>query len=128
MEQELPVEDRTRYTPYESPLRFFKSYRYHPSFTQQVAGGFLSQTYSHQIDEMKPLCRFECGGGTCNDEHCGDQHWRDIEISRTYLSMPLSLGRRSLSFLLWIFSLCPHFNTPFRFAFVLTLTNPPRSR
>ncbi|KAF2469446.1 uncharacterized protein BDR25DRAFT_343794 [Lindgomyces ingoldianus] len=70
-----------RFVPYESALRMFKSYRYHPSYSQDVAGGFLSMTYSHQIDKDKPLCQFEAVGGTCNDPHCDGQHFRDMSIS-----------------------------------------------
>jgi hypothetical protein len=72
-----------KFTPYESPLRMFKSYRYHPKFAQDISGGFLSTTYSHQIDATKPLCPFETAGGTCNDAECTKQHFSDLSISGT---------------------------------------------
>jgi hypothetical protein len=75
-----PVE----FTPYQSPLRMFKSYRYHPQFAQDVSGGFLSTTYSHQIDPEKPLCQYETAGGSCNDAECTNQHFRDLGISGVY--------------------------------------------
>ncbi|KAF2272345.1 uncharacterized protein EI97DRAFT_385907 [Westerdykella ornata] len=67
----------------------FKSYRYHPNYSQDVAGGFLSLTYSHQIDPEKPLCRFEAVGGTCNDPHCDGQHFREMKISGDKLLVQL---------------------------------------
>ncbi|KAF1840162.1 uncharacterized protein K460DRAFT_410763 [Cucurbitaria berberidis CBS 394.84] len=84
------VEDEpARFTPYESPLRMFKSYRYHPSYAQDVAGGFLSLTYSHQIDPAKRLCQYEAAGGSCNDPECSDQHFRDIGITGEKLLVQL---------------------------------------
>jgi hypothetical protein len=70
-----------RFTPYESPLRMFKSYRYHPSYAQDVQGGFLSLTFSHQINPEKPLCQYESTGGVCNDPECPDQHFREVVIT-----------------------------------------------
>jgi hypothetical protein len=62
----------------------FKSYRYHPNFANDVEGGFLSLTYSHQIDPEKPLCPYEAVGGTCNDPQCVGQHFKDMGISGQY--------------------------------------------
>lgn len=59
----------------------FKSYRYHPNFSQDVTGGFLSPTYSHQIDSDKPLCPFESAGGSCNDPECPNQHFQGMSIT-----------------------------------------------
>jgi hypothetical protein len=73
-----------KFTPYESPLRMFKSYRYHPKFAQDVAGGFLSTTFSHQIDPEKPMCPYETAGGSCNDSACAEQHFRELGITGTY--------------------------------------------
>ncbi|KAF2202331.1 hypothetical protein GQ43DRAFT_314342 [Delitschia confertaspora ATCC 74209] len=77
----LSTNDTTPYVPYESPLRMFKSYRYHPNFSKEVAGGFSSMTYSHQIDADRPLCSFEASGGICNDPRCEGQHFKDLAIS-----------------------------------------------
>lgn len=74
-------EEKIRFTPYESPLRMFKSYRYHPSYAQDITGGFLSWTFSHQIDPEKVLCQYESAGGSCNDPECPDQHFRDFGIT-----------------------------------------------
>ena len=69
------------FVPYESPLRLFKSYRYHPNFSQDVSTGYLSMTYSHQIDSEKALCANETLGVPCNDPDCAFQHFRDMGIS-----------------------------------------------
>lgn len=72
--------EHSRFVPYESPLRKFKSYRYHPEYSKDVSGGFRSMTYSHQIDPEKPICRFEAAGGTCNDDECDNQHFRGMGL------------------------------------------------
>jgi hypothetical protein len=77
-------EPLVKFTPYESPLRMFKSYRYHPNFAQDVPGGFMSATFSHQIDPRKSICQYETAGGSCNDKECPDQHFRDVGITGAY--------------------------------------------
>ncbi|KAK0105679.1 hypothetical protein ONS95_004206 [Cadophora gregata] len=74
------VDKHELFTPYESPLKQFKAYRFHPSFKEDVAGGLKSKTYSHKIDLMEELCRFETAGGICNDTSCDFQHFRDIDL------------------------------------------------
>ena len=69
------------FTSYVSPLRHFKAYRYHPTYPEEISGGYRSLTYSHDIDLMKQLCPFELAGGVCNDRSCDFQHFRDINIS-----------------------------------------------
>ncbi|KAF7167459.1 hypothetical protein CNMCM6106_003019 [Aspergillus hiratsukae] len=77
-----PQEEKApRFTPYISPLRWFKAYRYHPRFTENVSGGFRSLTYSHNIDSEKYLCPYEAAGGVCNDRSCDLQHFRDMTLS-----------------------------------------------
>ena len=61
--------DQGHYIPYESPLKYFKSYRYHRSFPDDVADGFRSLPYSHNIKPEEPICPFEIGG-ICNDQSC----------------------------------------------------------
>ncbi|KAJ9666269.1 hypothetical protein H2201_003703 [Coniosporium apollinis] len=69
------------FAPYESALKSFKAYRYHPHYSQDVSGGFRSLTYSHQINAEKPLCKYEAAGGVCNDQQCQDQHFRSMQLS-----------------------------------------------
>lgn len=66
---------------YESPLKLFKKYRFHPDYLQNVRGGFHSLTYSHNINSDNPVCRFELAGGICRDQSCDSQHWRDMALS-----------------------------------------------
>ena len=81
--QSLPNNDVKfgHYTPYESPLTQFASYRFHPQYVSEVPGGFRSLTYSHQIDPHKPLCRWELAGGICNDSSCDYQHFRQLPLT-----------------------------------------------
>jgi hypothetical protein len=87
-----PQEKTPRFTPYISPLRWFKAYRYHPRFTENVSGGFRSLTYSHNIDSEKYLCLYEATGGVCNDRSCDLQHFRDMTLSgaSTYLDRSIA--------------------------------------
>ncbi|CZS99611.1 uncharacterized protein RAG0_07941 [Rhynchosporium agropyri] len=68
------------FTPYESPLKQFRAYRFHPNFNDEVPGGLKSKTYSHKIDVMNEFCRFELAGGICNDSTCDFQHFKDIDL------------------------------------------------
>jgi Putative zinc-finger domain len=69
-----------RFTPYESPLKQFRAYRFHPEFKEDVAGGLRSMTFSHKIDPNAEFCRYELAGGICNDATCDFQHFRDIKL------------------------------------------------
>lgn len=61
----------------------------HPQYSQEIDGGFLSMTYSHQIDVEKPLCQFESAGGSCNDPECPNQHFRGMGITGEMLLVQL---------------------------------------
>ncbi|KAK5170568.1 Zinc finger C3H1 domain-containing protein [Saxophila tyrrhenica] len=71
---------RTHYTPYESPLRMFKDFRWHPNYSDVVPGGFQSLTYSNKINPDTPLCPYEATGGQCNDQGCKNQHFKDMGL------------------------------------------------
>ncbi|KAJ5948810.1 hypothetical protein N7454_002117 [Penicillium verhagenii] len=77
---------KSKFTPYVSPLRSFKAYRYHPGYTQDVSDGYRSLTYSHDIDSMSYFCPYELAGGICNDRSCQFQHFRDMTLSVTLTS------------------------------------------
>ncbi|OJJ48353.1 hypothetical protein ASPZODRAFT_130348 [Penicilliopsis zonata CBS 506.65] len=82
LEDEWPSEQpKAAFSPYRSPLKMFRAYRYHPNFSQNVSGGYRSLTYSHNIDPMRSLCPYEADGGVCNDHSCEFQHFRDITLS-----------------------------------------------
>lgn len=70
-----------RFIPYESPLKQFKSFRYHPDYLAEVPHGFRSMTYIHNIDPERPICRYELDGGVCNDDSCDGQHFRNMSLS-----------------------------------------------
>ncbi|KAH6854859.1 hypothetical protein B0I37DRAFT_41340 [Chaetomium sp. MPI-CAGE-AT-0009] len=79
----LQVHDRptsqsdSRLMPYESPLRYFHAYRFHPEYKNAVAGGLRSLTYSNRIDPEKELCPFELTGEQC-PANCDFQHFGSI--------------------------------------------------
>jgi len=68
------------FTPYESPLRVFRKFRFHPEYLRQVPGGFRSSTYSHRIEAQNTLCPYEGAGGQCNDDSCAFQHFAQMLI------------------------------------------------
>jgi hypothetical protein len=68
------------FTPYESPLKTFRAFRFHPDYKQQVPGGLKSLTYNHKINPTLEFCRYELAGGVCNDKDCEFQHFRDIGL------------------------------------------------
>ncbi|CRG87627.1 Cell surface glycoprotein 1 [Talaromyces islandicus] len=67
-----------KFSPYESPLKYFRGYRYHPNFDKEVGDSYRSLTYSHKINPAQALCPYESAGGVCNDNTCEFQHWRDM--------------------------------------------------
>jgi len=83
---------KTFFTPYESPLKIFRAFRFHPAFQQEVQGGFKSITYSNNIKDDKELCRYELAGGVCNDASCEFQHFRDMGLAGA------SVSTRGISF------------------------------
>ncbi|KAK3722943.1 hypothetical protein LTR37_002088 [Vermiconidia calcicola] len=81
LSNQKPAQSKPRYEPYESPLKGFKDFRWHPDYLKEVPGGFKSLTYNHNIDSVKPLCFFEAAGGKCNDRGCQNQHFREMGLS-----------------------------------------------
>ncbi|XP_071807170.1 zinc finger C3H1 domain-containing protein-like [Asterias amurensis] len=65
---------------YRSPLLRFRSYRLSPFFVKEAKLSRLSPSFSHKLDPMKVLCKFELNG-TCNDDDCLWQHMKDYELS-----------------------------------------------
>ncbi|KAI4730004.1 hypothetical protein E4T49_02264 [Aureobasidium sp. EXF-10728] len=82
----------TAFKPYESLLKNFKGYRYHPDYPREVQGGYRSLTYSHQIDPNKELCRYEVASGVCNDSSCEYQHFRDMGVSDDTLLLQMGMN------------------------------------
>ncbi|PSR88538.1 hypothetical protein BD289DRAFT_473739 [Coniella lustricola] len=68
--------EKTSFVPYESPLRYFHSYRFHPGYSNEVSGGLKSLTYSNRIDPNKEMCPDEWTGGNCpRGNACQFQHF-----------------------------------------------------
>lgn len=70
-----PKQERP-FAPYETPLRYFHAYRYHPSYSETIPGGLRSLTYSNRIDTKTPLCPQELSGQQCSG--CQFQHFASI--------------------------------------------------
>ncbi|KAI9672770.1 MAG: hypothetical protein M1831_000205 [Alyxoria varia] len=73
-----PNAENDRFTPYESPLNLLRAYRLrsHPSLGESEA--FRPTSNNHEVDQQKSLCFYELNGGTCNDQRCESQHFRDV--------------------------------------------------
>ncbi|KAK3940575.1 protein red1 [Diplogelasinospora grovesii] len=65
--------------PYESPLRYFRAYRFHPQYRDSVAGGLKSLTYSNTIDPTREFCPYELHEYPC-PAGCHFQHIRSIGL------------------------------------------------
>lgn len=81
-EQEVGKADKIRseFVPYETPLQYFRSYRFHPEFSQKVAGGLRSLTYSNRIDVQKALCPDDLVGRPCpRGSDCEFQHFQEMK-------------------------------------------------
>ncbi|POR38624.1 Protein red1 [Tolypocladium paradoxum] len=71
---------QSRFVPYETPLRYFRAYRFHPQFNQSVAGGLRSLTYSNKIDVQKEVCPDELAGQPCpRGSRCEYQHFENMK-------------------------------------------------
>lgn len=74
------IAPKTSFVPYETPLQYFRAYRFHPSFNQDVAGGLRSITYSNKIDIKKELCPDELAGQQCpRGSQCEFQHFETMQ-------------------------------------------------
>ncbi|KAI1854276.1 hypothetical protein JX266_001417 [Neoarthrinium moseri] len=69
---------------YQSPLRYFHAYRFHPKYLDDVSGGLKSMTYSSKIDASRPLCPSVVDGGQCPyGSGCEFQHFENMVLSDT---------------------------------------------
>ena len=74
--------------PYISPLLVFSSYRSSPNFSSSAKVPLNSITYSNKLDPSRVLCQFELTG-TCSDNSCTAQHFRDIQMTNEEISQDL---------------------------------------
>ncbi|KAL7931008.1 hypothetical protein V8C35DRAFT_311001 [Trichoderma chlorosporum] len=71
---------QTTFVPYESPLRYFHAYRFHPEYSQSVAGGLRSLTYSNKIDVKQEMCPDELVNNSCpRGKECDFQHFESMQ-------------------------------------------------
>ncbi|KAH0495661.1 hypothetical protein TgHK011_009196 [Trichoderma gracile] len=78
----VPASDapQTTFVPYESPLRYFHAYRFHPEYSKTVSGGLRSLTYSNKIDVKHQLCPDELLNKSCSKgKDCVFQHFEDMK-------------------------------------------------
>ena len=72
---------KSHFVPYETPGRYFKTFRYDDRFPSLVANGFKSLTFSNNIDPKQPFCLTELAGDECRDPFCNKQHFHQIELT-----------------------------------------------
>ncbi|KAI1417217.1 hypothetical protein F5Y13DRAFT_152288 [Hypoxylon sp. FL1857] len=78
LEQRPQLEDLLSY---RSPLGYFRAYRFHPKYFDEVAGGLKSMTYSSKIDPMRPVCPYALSGEQCPDgNNCEFQHFESMVL------------------------------------------------
>ncbi|KAI0147443.1 hypothetical protein GGR57DRAFT_251216 [Xylariaceae sp. FL1272] len=67
---------------YKSPLSYFRAYRFHPKYSEDVRGGLRSMTFSSKIDPMRPMCPQVLAGEECsNGTACEYQHFDSMVLS-----------------------------------------------
>ncbi|KAF5531417.1 hypothetical protein FMEXI_12986 [Fusarium mexicanum] len=73
--------DKTTFVPYETPLRYFRAYRFHPQYSGSVAGGLRSLTYSNKIDVTREVCPDQLTEGACpRGSECQFQHFESMQV------------------------------------------------
>ncbi|KAK2064726.1 hypothetical protein LY76DRAFT_641448 [Colletotrichum caudatum] len=88
MREALPITHSTaepstadHFVPYESPLQYFRAYRYHPKFAETVPGGLRSLTYSNRIDPNLPICPDQLASRDCpRGADCIYQHFESMKL------------------------------------------------
>lgn len=73
-----PLEDLLSY---KSPLSYFRAYRFHPKYFEEVPGGLKSMTFSAKIDPMREVCPHALAGETCpQGPSCEYQHFDSMVL------------------------------------------------
>lgn len=86
---------KTAFVPYESPLRYFQAYRFHPEYSQSISGGLRSLTYSNKIDVKQEVCPDELANQSCpRGSECDYQHFENMQAPGMYIS---ELGASTLA-------------------------------
>ncbi|KAF4339263.1 hypothetical protein FBEOM_6799 [Fusarium beomiforme] len=73
--------EKTTFVPYETPLQYFRAYRFHPQYNESVAGGLRSLTYSNKIDVTREVCPDQLMKGVCpRGSECQFQHFENMQV------------------------------------------------
>ncbi|KAF4984413.1 hypothetical protein FZEAL_375 [Fusarium zealandicum] len=74
----------TSFPNYESPLQYFRAYRFHPQYKDVVSGGLRSLTYSNKIDVKREVCPGQLTEGSCpRGSECPFQHFENMQAPGT---------------------------------------------
>ncbi|KAJ3521630.1 hypothetical protein NM208_g13202 [Fusarium decemcellulare] len=87
-----PVADgpKTSFIPYETPLQYFRAYRFHPQYKHSVPGGLRSLTYSNKIDVKREVCPDQLIEGTCpRGSECHFQHFENMQAADDQILLQL---------------------------------------
>ncbi|KAI1423411.1 hypothetical protein F5Y12DRAFT_757664 [Xylaria sp. FL1777] len=75
---QAPLEDLLSY---KSPLSYFRAYRFHPKYFEEVSGGLKSMTFSAKIDPMREVCPQVLIGEPCpKGSNCEYQHFDSMVL------------------------------------------------
>ncbi|KAI0431986.1 hypothetical protein F5Y09DRAFT_303168 [Xylaria sp. FL1042] len=97
-----PLEDLLSY---KSPLSYFRAYRFHPKYFEEVPGGLKSMTFSARIDPMREVCPQVLAGEACpKGSNCEYQHFdsmvlQDAEIITQLGSADMFVGETRTKFI-----------------------------
>ncbi|KAF2968528.1 hypothetical protein GQX73_g5030 [Xylaria multiplex] len=97
-----PLEDLLSY---KSPLSYFRAYRFHPKYFEEVPGGLKSMSFSARIDPMREVCPQVLSGEPCpNGSSCEYQHFdsmvlADAEIITQLGSAEMFVGETRTKFI-----------------------------
>lgn len=97
-----PLEDLLSY---KSPLSYFRAYRFHPKYFEEVPGGLKSMTFSARIDPMREVCSHVLAGEPCpKGPSCEYQHFDsmvlpDAEIITQLGSSDMFVGEARTKFI-----------------------------
>ncbi|KAI0910141.1 hypothetical protein F4823DRAFT_591250 [Ustulina deusta] len=90
---------------YKSPLSYFRAYRFHPKYFEEVSGGLKSMTFSARIDPMREVCPQVLTGESCpKGSSCEYQHFdsmvlQDAEIITQLGSADMFVGETRTKFI-----------------------------
>ncbi|CAG9995929.1 unnamed protein product [Clonostachys byssicola] len=89
-QEKLDSRPGSSFVPYDSSLRPFRAYRFHPQFNNSVPGGFRSLTYSNNIDANLEVCPDQLAGQACSrGDMCPYQHFEAMQLADDQILLQL---------------------------------------